>query len=226
MGFGKDRSTVGSASATGSVPGSRATWASGSASEGGFTETTEAEGDKMSVSEDRDMEMGEFDDGEGDGMSDEGNASLVGFGEGAGSTVSGPVSSLPVGRGVPGAGPGNRSPVLASKSIGAGYIPQQSSPGSATTPSALAATQQEKRDAKMIDGMTYDSNVVDTTASRPQGIGHGRNISASGADVAERILRDRLDDGENRGGRAMGGLGEVGAGDGKGRLGRFYFEDK
>lgn len=72
----KERSTVGSASATGSV-GGRTTWASGS-------EPTDAT-DKMSTSED--METGS--DG---GASDE-NASLVGFGEGASSTMSGPVSS-------------------------------------------------------------------------------------------------------------------------------------
>lgn len=77
-GHAKERSTVGSASATGSV-GGRTTWASGSGSEP--TDAT----DKMSTSED--METGS--DG---GASDE-NASLVGFGEGASSTMSGPVSS-------------------------------------------------------------------------------------------------------------------------------------
>jgi len=67
---------------------------------------TEGELDKMSTDGDRhsmSMRMDEDGDGEGaaydsdddnrDGMSDEGNASLVGFGEGAGSTVSGPISS-------------------------------------------------------------------------------------------------------------------------------------
>jgi hypothetical protein len=81
-------STVGSASATGSVGGRTTTWASGSA--------RGDEEDKMSMDtnyrdiDERDrystMEL----DDDADGMSDEGNASLVGFGEGAGSTVSGP----------------------------------------------------------------------------------------------------------------------------------------
>ncbi|MCJ1251227.1 hypothetical protein MMC30_008458 [Trapelia coarctata] len=70
----KDRSTVGSASATGSV-GGRTTWADGS----------EAFEDKMSEDQDDGVSSA--------GLSDEGNASLVGFGEGAGSTVSGPIST-------------------------------------------------------------------------------------------------------------------------------------
>ncbi|KAL8642263.1 MAG: hypothetical protein Q9228_001029 [Teloschistes exilis] len=69
---GKERSTVGSASASGSV-GGRMTWASGS-------------DDKMSD----DPEDGVSSTA---GLSDEGNASLVGFGEGASSTVSGPIST-------------------------------------------------------------------------------------------------------------------------------------
>ena len=71
-----ERSTVGSASATGSAGGKR-TWASGS-------EVYDA--DKMSE---------DHDDGvSSTGMSDEGNANnLVGFGETASSTVSGPIST-------------------------------------------------------------------------------------------------------------------------------------
>lgn len=42
---------------------------------------------------DEDAAPYDSDDDNRDGMSDEGNASLVGFGEGAGSTVSGPISS-------------------------------------------------------------------------------------------------------------------------------------
>lgn len=73
----KERSTVGSASATGSV-GGRTTWASGSDANDAIT-------DKMS---DQDMDASST-----GGFSDEGNASLVGFGEGASSTVSGPTST-------------------------------------------------------------------------------------------------------------------------------------
>ena len=72
---GKERSTVGSASATGSV-GGRTTWASGS---------DVYDPDKMSEDQDDGVSSA--------GLSDEGNASLVGFGEGASSTVSGPISN-------------------------------------------------------------------------------------------------------------------------------------
>ena len=71
----KERSTVGSASATGSV-GGRTTWASGS---------DVYDPDKMSEDQDDGVSSA--------GVSDEGNASLVGFGEGASSTVSGPISN-------------------------------------------------------------------------------------------------------------------------------------
>ena len=78
------KSTVGSASATGSA-GGRNTWASGS-----------DVGDRMSEDQDDGLSSA--------GMSDEGNASLVGFGEGAGSTVSGPTSSSAKWRDSAGAG--------------------------------------------------------------------------------------------------------------------------
>ncbi|KAK4556438.1 hypothetical protein LTR86_006582 [Recurvomyces mirabilis] len=67
--IGRERSTVGSASATGSV-GARTTWAG---SEVGDV-------DKMSESQDQDMDMDTSSVG---GMSEEGTGSLVGFGEGA-----------------------------------------------------------------------------------------------------------------------------------------------
>ncbi|MCJ1318636.1 hypothetical protein MMC15_003966 [Xylographa vitiligo] len=72
--LGKERSTVGSASATGSV-GGRTTWADGS---------DVYDADKMSEDQDDGISSA--------GLSDEGNASLVGFGEAA-STTSGPVSN-------------------------------------------------------------------------------------------------------------------------------------
>lgn len=129
----RERSTVGSASATGSV-GARTTWA-GSEAGGDF--------DKMSESQDMDMDTSSV-----GGMSEEGTPSLVGFGEGA------------------------RTPARQSTI---------SSPGmggkSATTP----------RDARMIDGMTYDENVVDTT--------HDLRRSAqspTGQEQAERIVRENM----------------------------------
>jgi len=88
----KERSTVGSASATASIGGDRTTtWASAS------DETYDP--DKMSVG-DREMESGDGDTGtpmddnmSSAGLSDGGKESLVGFGEGANSTVSGPIST-------------------------------------------------------------------------------------------------------------------------------------
>jgi len=65
--MGRERSTVGSASATGSV-GAHTTWAGSEA----------GDADKMSESQDMDMDTASV-----DGMSDEGTPSLVGFGEGA-----------------------------------------------------------------------------------------------------------------------------------------------
>ena len=75
-GTGLHKSTVGSASATGSA-GGRNTWASGSDPGDRMSEDQDDVGDSISSA----------------GLSEEGNASLVGFGEGAGSTVSGPTSA-------------------------------------------------------------------------------------------------------------------------------------
>lgn len=84
-------STVGSASATGSAGGQTTTWASGSA-RGDDEDKMSMDTNYRDIDErDRYSTMDLEDDG--DGMSDEGNASLVGFGEGAGSTVSGPTYS-------------------------------------------------------------------------------------------------------------------------------------
>jgi hypothetical protein len=116
----RERSTVGSASATGSV-GGRTTWASGS----------NDDGDKMS----EDMEVDTSSMG---GFSDEGTASLVGFGEGA------------------------RTPARQLSSIGS-PVPGTKAPQGLR----LAQTQQEKQDARMIDGMTYDKDVVDTANRTP-----------------------------------------------------------
>lgn len=87
-------STVGSASATGSAGGRTTTWAS--SSQKGVTEPGD---DEMSTDanfrdiDDRDRFSASAmdEDRDEDGMSD--NTSLVGFGEGAGSTVSGPTYS-------------------------------------------------------------------------------------------------------------------------------------
>ncbi|KAG4434936.1 hypothetical protein IFR05_009577 [Cadophora sp. M221] len=86
-------STVGSASATGSAGGRTTTWASGSTK--GQTEAGDEDHMSMDANyrdiDDRDRFSASAMDEDMDGMSDD--ASLVGFGEGAGSTVSGPIYS-------------------------------------------------------------------------------------------------------------------------------------
>ncbi|KKZ63391.1 hypothetical protein EMCG_02278 [[Emmonsia] crescens] len=161
----KERSTVGSASATGSI-GGRTTWGSDSLDHDRL-------GDDDGVSS-----VG--------GLSDEGNSSLVGFGEGAGSTVSGPVStsaarmSVASNRGVGGRNspaPNSNRPQTGGQT--ASYL--QSAPGGEngpflSTPSPAGSSTPEPLlvgntdadfDARMVDGMTYDENIVDTAARPP-----------------------------------------------------------
>ncbi|KAI4138824.1 MAG: hypothetical protein LQ340_008039, partial [Diploschistes diacapsis] len=227
----KERSTVGSASATGSA-GGRTTWASGSGSDA-YEADKMSEGDNDGVSS-----VG--------GLSDEGNASLVGFGEGANSTVEGPVSSLPL----PGAG------ANAARMAGKGGA------------GGVGGVAGER--AKMIDGVTYDKGVVDTAGRSPlpaansavaaaaaaaaaaagvsgssaggsgMGVGVGaggivmgtpgsnqgtpapRHAGLSGTETAERIVQERLDHGgraDGDGDVQMGEAGEQAPG-----LGRFGFE--
>lgn len=179
----KERSTVGSASATGSI-GGRTTWASGS--------DVGESGDKMS--EDQDMDASSM-----GGFSDEGNASLVGFGEGS-STVSGPVSSMPA----------SRTPQRQSTQLGSrpGAVSAASRDDSGTAMTGVTPTAP-RRDARMIDGMTYDSGVVDTS--------HGNSESGSGTAAAERIM-GQFDEDE-------GGMHRP-AGVGRNtELGKFSFED-
>lgn len=203
----KERSTVGSASATGSV-GGRTTWASGS---------DMYEADKMSEDQDDGVSSSA-------GLSDEGNASLVGFGEGASSTISGPISSL--GGRVPGGRQsGLGSPTIAKVAGASGHLQQKGGGGVGVSPmqgiQTSAGTGEQKRDAKMIDGMTYDANVVDTTATRRRV--HERNMGMTGQETAERIVRERLEQGESAR-RAMGGSEE--GGEGSKGLGKFYFEER
>ncbi|KAK4612121.1 hypothetical protein CLAFUW4_13178 [Fulvia fulva] len=127
--MGRERSTVGSASATGSV-GARTTWAGSEAGD-------RADYDKMSESQDMDMDTSSV-----GGMSEEGTGSLVAFGEGA------------------------RTPARQS---------------TISSPGGKAATP---RDARMIDGMTYDQHVLDTTSGQ---------VPGRGQEEAERIMRDNMD---------------------------------
>jgi len=159
----KERSTVGSASATGSV-GGRTTWASGS---------VDYDVDKMS----EDQDDGVSSTG---GLSDEGNASLVGFGEGASSTISGPISTA------------------TARATAARPIPTSRQSGTlmngVTSSGAFGST-----DPKMMDGMSYDANIVDTTMQPAPPLGQQqpvRRFSGLGTDMAESIMRDRLVDTE------------------------------
>ena len=219
--IGKERSTVGSASATGSM-GGRTTWASGSGSD-------VYEGDKMSVGTGPEAEA-EPVIGDGDetssvgGMSEEGNASLVGFGEGASSTVDGPVSSVPPAVLLQMQREREMQGRLGPK--GVGFVSGRGGSGE---------MQAEKDRAKNLDGVTYDRNVVDTTARNPlpaisapgglaargygeapapgsnQGTPAPRHAHLSGTETAERIVRERRlgkDVGDRDGDVAMGDAGE------------------
>lgn len=123
--YARERSTVGSASATGSVAG-------GTQHSGDYDMT-----DKMS----EDLETSS-----NGGFSDEGNASLVGFGEGASSTVSGPISSMQR-QGGQYQSKGNPVPLYmreGAPQLGAGAL----SPGG--------------KDVRVYEGMNYERDVSDT----------------------------------------------------------------
>ncbi|BDD63290.1 hypothetical protein MPDQ_000358 [Monascus purpureus] len=152
----KERSTVGSASATGSI-GGRTTWASGSDG---------LDLDKMS--EDPDDEVSSVSN-----VSDEGDASLVGFGEGASSTVSGPTSHPGLlSRMSSGSHPSSGSPMLNRTNAAIPSYMQRTSesPMFPASPSPGGSTNipETLQDARMVDGMTYDPNVVDTTVRTPR----------------------------------------------------------
>ncbi|KAJ5421711.1 hypothetical protein N7491_010156 [Penicillium cf. griseofulvum] len=133
----KERSTVGSASATGSVAG-RTTWASSS-------DTYDA--DKMSEYH------------EDDGTSSVGNR--ADFSPPGMNRVS---SGRPTSTGSPNV---NRPNQLAS------YLQQQQhhageSSMMSSSPAGSMTPEPTNEDARMIDGMTFDSDIVDTTARTPR----------------------------------------------------------
>ncbi|KAI9792020.1 MAG: hypothetical protein M1835_008133 [Candelina submexicana] len=195
----RERSTVGSASATGSA--------------GDRTTSDMYDADKMS----EDQDDGVSSTG---GFSDEGNASLVGFGETASSTVSGPISNA--GSRAQGRHSGLDSPTVGKASALPGYLQQQqgspmtgvSSPASSTTTNTTASAIEQRREAKRIDGMTYDLGVVDTVASTPPPA-NARNTTDRGAEATEAIMSDRFED-RDQGRRATGTSEEQGDG-GKGQ---------
>lgn len=234
-------STVGTASATGSV--------------GARTTTTTDPGDATEVDEDvmsmdtnyRTMDVDStsgadaMDDelgarsvgGYEDRMSDDGTASLVGFGEGANSTVSGPIYQrrpLPGTTGATGAWGLERSSSGLSE---AAMLRSQQLRDAGDTPVGATA-QAERRDARMMNGIAVDGGghvgaadddmFVDTTATGPVPAAQpGQGISGSASREAERIIQESLDNGEGHVGVASPALSSTKGGE---RLGKFYFEDK
>jgi hypothetical protein len=121
-------------------------------------------------------------------ISDEGNASLVGFGEGANSTISGPTSQRPPGlnRMSSGARPTSIGSNVAPRlNPLASYLQSQSQHqqphqyqyqhqydhdmgGGNFSPAGSNTPEPTTEDARMVDGMTFDEDVVDTTARTPR----------------------------------------------------------
>ena len=149
------------------------------------------------------------------GFSDEDKASLVGFGETAGSTVSGPVSSNNTR--APPSRQGLSSP--STPRIGAAPFSQS---GQSTPMSGIMPTADSNSDPTYSDGMTYDQSTTDTAMQQPQPVrpshtlGSGQ-ISGIGREFAESMLRGRLT-GAEQNQRPMG------TPDGTENLGKFPFE--
>jgi hypothetical protein len=127
-------------------------------------------------------------------VSDEGNASLVGFGEGANSTISGP-TSRPAGlnrlsSGGPGARPTSMSSTVSRPNPLASYLQQQqyhAGESSMRSPSPAGSSTPEpmNEDARMVNGMTFDPDVIDTTARTPRlatPSGHSNGFGSPGRD--------------------------------------------
>ncbi|KAM3070097.1 hypothetical protein ACMFMF_008449 [Clarireedia jacksonii] len=196
-------STVGTASATGSTTGRTNTWASGSTKAQTDADDDESVGmdNNFREMDDRDGFSASAMDEEidGDGMSDD--TSLVGFGEGAGSTMSGPTYSRSNLLGSPAAAVGKSS--LAKEM-------QSSMPG--TPASAAGLAEQRRGEMRTLDGAMDDMD----TARSPAG--NRNSVGGLGTEVAERIMKDRIDD-SAAGRRALGSPEEA-------RIGKFYFEEK
>ena len=142
----KDRSTVGSASATGSAGGRTA-------------ESDTYDADKMSEDQDDGVSSNA-------GMSDEGNASLVGFGETASSTVSGPA------RGAAGA--------LASGS------PTMLKQGRHNSASPMQGVHENH--SAMLDGVSYGRDMVDTTPRRG-GLRDVKDVKIAGQQQVDVVMK-------------------------------------
>lgn len=259
-------STVGSASATESIAGRTNDNSSPSPSSpfyDGSSGTRREDDDDVPMRED-----GGYDEQE-DGMlsdrdrdDDDDSASLVGFGEGAGSTVSGPIYQRRLQR----VGEGSAASAMASWGRGerggsglgqsSGLRMESSSVAGSEgrdTPVTQAALQ-ERREAAMVNGVALDGGggedeFVDTSTRGPVPMGsgghHQANVSAiretqqAGSyqqqqqqqqqwrSAAERIVGERLDEGEGRPGvPALGRVAPAGEGGQRSvQLGQFYFEE-
>ncbi|KAK1957322.1 hypothetical protein LY78DRAFT_397800 [Colletotrichum sublineola] len=235
-------STVGTASATESYVGddNETRTAPGEQDEDMFSmDTNYREADSVAsmgvdpeqMDEDTARSTGGYDDR----MSDDGSASLVGFGEGANSTVSGPIYQRRPIPGVAGQAGGVWGLERSASGLSSDGIPTQRNrdlPMGGDTPTSAAA-MQERRDARMMDGTTIDSPgvpgddmYVDTTNKPPVPTSQltqeaNANMAPTARDTAERLLRERLGGGESRPGSAA--LGSSQGGD---KLGKFYFEER
>ncbi|CAJ2508868.1 Uu.00g138940.m01.CDS01 [Anthostomella pinea] len=242
-------STVGTASATGSV-GARTTTEAGEQFEMD-AEMTEVDEDGMSMDTnyrtmDVDSTSGAMDDemasrsvgGFEDRMSDDGTASLVGFGEGANSTVSGPIYQrrpLPGTAGASGVWGLERSSSGLSQDATMRNREMRDPTGNDTPHSSTAAA--ERRTAKYLDGIadgggrvstTDDDMFVDTTSRGPVPVQPGQPQTSdlregvggpASRQAAERIVRERLDSGEGQ--SPILSVPKT-----HDNLGKFYFEDK
>ncbi|EGX91807.1 hypothetical protein CCM_05964 [Cordyceps militaris CM01] len=180
-----------------------------------------------------------------DRMSDDGSASLVGFGEGANSTVSGPIYHR---RPVPGsaAAQQQQAPWTVERSAsGLSDIRRERdfafAPGAYNDMPASAAALQERREARMMDGVAADAGYpgaeyepyVDTTFRGPVPINamslrqqqQQQQQQQQPREVAEQIAQ-RLDGGSGSGsGSARSGAPPLGhPGQGGEPLGQFSFD--
>lgn len=169
----RERSTVGSASATGSV-GGRTTWASGS-----------DVNDPDRMSEDQDNETSSM-----GGYSDAA-ASLAGTAEGA-VTPSRQYSQL----GSPALSKASAVPQHLRDQQQQGSPVTISSSGTTTTTSSA---EQQKEEAKMIDAMTYDEGVLDTADRTPPLTGQGPGAEQTSEQHIRERMRQRQLAGEGQG---------------------------
>ncbi|KAF1977200.1 hypothetical protein BU23DRAFT_414709, partial [Bimuria novae-zelandiae CBS 107.79] len=161
----RERSTVGSASATGSV-GGRTTWASGS-----------DVNDPDRMSEDQDADNSSV-----GGFSDEA-ASLVGFGEGA-RTPARQHSQL----GSPAVAKASAVPTYLREQAPGSLMAGASVPSSSESTQTASSVDQQKQDAQGMDDTSYDEAVTDTTNRTPPLTGNG----PGGASTAEQVIRERM----------------------------------